>query len=61
MGMELFGFSTSGRYDTLLNNPAKPGPCNCHPHEEPHVSREPHESSPAPPSQGGLRVRVNQS
>ncbi len=61
MGMELFGFTTSGQYDTLLNNPGKSSPCKCHSQEEPHASREPLASSPAPPQQGGLRVRVNGS
>jgi hypothetical protein len=26
MGVELFGFSTSGRYETFLNNPSPPAP-----------------------------------
>lgn len=60
MGMELFGFTTSGQYDTLLNNPAGPSPRKCHSHEEPHASREPVAPAPVqPPPQGGLRVRVN--
>jgi len=58
MGMELFGFSTSGRYETLLNDPAKPthAHCNCHPHEEHHA--EPDSPSSTAPG-GGLRVRIN--
>ncbi|HUB55287.1 MAG TPA: hypothetical protein VMB04_08990 [Mycobacterium sp.] len=27
MGVELFGFTTSGRYETFLNNPEHPEPC----------------------------------
>jgi hypothetical protein len=63
MGMELFGFTTSGRYETLLNDPAKPAHtrCNCHSHEEHHapqrVTRT--DSSASGVSGGGLRVRIN--
>ena len=58
MGMELFGFTTSGRYDTMLNGPAKGGCCNHHSTEEYHPGRE-GASSTAPAAGGGLRVRVN--
>ena len=58
MGMELFGFTTSGRYETLLNNPSKPGPCNCHSQGEPKVSQEQQPDSVSH-SAGGLRVRIN--
>lgn len=59
MGMELFGFTTSGRYETLLNDPAKPqhAHCNCHSHEEHRTSQQPGSSVSGAPS-GGLRVRV---
>jgi hypothetical protein len=59
MGMELFGFTTSGRYETLLNNPSKPGSCNCHFHEEHHSSHEPQPDSSVTRSVGGLRVKIN--
>jgi hypothetical protein len=58
MGVELFGFSTSGQYDTLLNSPTKTGPCNCRSQDEPRVAREAVSSQPAPSPSGGLRVRV---
>jgi len=58
MGMELFGFTTSGRYETLLNNPSKPGQCNCHSHEE-HHSHESQPDSSVTRSVGGLRVKIN--
>jgi hypothetical protein len=58
MGMELFGFTTSGRYDTMLNGPAKGGCCNHHSTEEHHPGRE-GASSATPAAGGGLRVRVN--
>src|SRR5882757_5062561 len=40
MGMELFGFTTSGRYETLLNNPSHSAPsaCGCHSHERRHTA-----------------------
>jgi hypothetical protein len=60
MGMELFGFTTAGRYETLLNNPGKSGPCNCHSPEEHHPVREGQQASSAVSAGGGgLRVRVN--
>jgi hypothetical protein len=59
MGMELFGFSTSGRYDTLLNSPGKGAPCKCHEEGESHSSHETVSHSSSPQQQGGLRVRVN--
>lgn len=61
MGMELFGFTTTGKYETLLNNPSRPAPpCGCH-------SGQGHEASPEKPdstvtrSGGGLRVRIHNS
>jgi hypothetical protein len=59
MGMELFGFTTSGQYDTLLNNPARSGPCKCQSQAEPHAPRKSEAASPVQSPQGGLRVRVN--
>lgn len=59
MGMELFGFTTSGRYDTLLNNPTHVAPCNCHSGEERHAASETQVEAPAKPAVGGLRVRIN--
>ncbi|MEO6966148.1 MAG: hypothetical protein ABI076_09675 [Acidobacteriaceae bacterium] len=59
MGMELFGFTTSGQYDTLVNNQAKSGPCKCHSQAERDAPGESAAASPVKPPQGGLRVRVN--
>ena len=60
MGMELFGFTTTGRYETLLNSPGKSGPCNCHSPEEHHPVREGQQApSAVSAGGGGLRVRVN--
>ena len=59
MGMELFGFTTSGRYETLLNNPPKPEPCNCHSHEGHHASQAQPSDSSVTRSTGGLRVKIN--
>jgi hypothetical protein len=60
MGMELFGFTTTGRYETLLNSPGRSGPCNCHSPEEHHPGREDQQASSAVSAGGGgLRVRVN--
>ena len=60
MGMELFGFTTTGRYETLLNSPGKGGCSNCNPAEEHHSVREGRRASSAGPADGGgLRVRVN--
>lgn len=60
MGMELFGFTTSGRYETLLNDPVKPAHthCNCH-SQQPQVSQQ--KPQPATPGSqdGGLRVRIS--
>ncbi|MBS0431109.1 MAG: hypothetical protein JSS21_01700 [Proteobacteria bacterium] len=58
MGIEMFGFTSSGRYETLLNNPARPAsPCGHHPHDEhkPAAAR----SEPAVIRDGGgLRIRI---
>jgi hypothetical protein len=60
MGMELFGFTTTGRYETLLNSPGKGGCSNCNPAEEHHSGREGRRAPSAGPADGGgLRVRVN--
>jgi hypothetical protein len=61
MGMELFGFTTSGRYETLLNDPAKPthASCNCHSHEEPHVSSRTPQTGSSGSQEGGLRVCIS--
>ncbi len=59
MGIELFGFTTSGRYDTLLNSPSHSAPCDCHSHGEHHQSSEPQPATPVKPTTGGLRVRIN--
>jgi len=62
MGMELFGFTTTGRYETLLNNPSKPAsPCGCHSgkEHEGHSAEKP--DSTVTRSGGGLRVRINNS
>lgn len=57
MGMELFGFTTTGHYETLLNSPGKGGGCGCHSGEGHHHGEE--ERHSAGPAGGGLRVRVN--
>jgi hypothetical protein len=60
MGMELFGFTTTGRYETLLNSPGKGGCCSSHSGEAHHHGQEARPaSSAAPEGGGGLRVRVN--
>ena len=61
MGMELFGFTTSGRYETLLNDPVKPvhTPCNCHSHQEPRVSQQAPQPGSSNSQEGGLRVRIS--
>jgi hypothetical protein len=59
MGMELFGFTTSGRYETLLNNPAKPESCNCHSHEGHHSSQGQQSDPSVTRSAGGLHVKIN--
>lgn len=59
MGMELFGFTTTGRYETLLNNPSRPSsaPCGCHSHEDHPAAAQP--DSTVTRAGGGLRVRIN--
>jgi hypothetical protein len=59
MGMELFGFTTSGRYDTLLSSPGKGGSCNCRTRDERGHACEAEPMASATPKRGGLRVRVN--
>jgi hypothetical protein len=59
MGMELFGFTTTGRYETLLNSPGKGGCCSSHSGEAHHHGQEARPASSAVPAGGGLRVRVN--
>lgn len=62
MGMELFGFTTSGKYETLLNNPSRPSPpCGCHSSEGHHGSSPEKTDSTVTRSGGGLRVRINNS
>jgi hypothetical protein len=60
MGMELFGFTTSGRYETLLNSPNKgSGGCGCGCHSG-DAHRHEQDTRPTAGSAGaGLRVRVN--
>ncbi|MBS1800431.1 MAG: hypothetical protein JSS95_11450 [Acidobacteria bacterium] len=60
MGMELFGFTTSGRYETLLNDPVKPAHthCNCHA-QQPQVSQQKSQSGSQGSQDGGLRVRIS--
>lgn len=59
LGMELFGFTTSGRYETLLNDPVRPSsPCGCHPHAG-HRAPAPQASPGVERNDGGLRVRIN--
>ena len=60
MGMELFGFTTTGRYETLLNSPGKGGCYSSHSGEAHHHGQEARPASSAVPAGGGgLRVRVN--
>ncbi|MBS1820574.1 MAG: hypothetical protein JST61_01150 [Acidobacteria bacterium] len=59
MGMELFGFTTSGRYETLLNDPAKPAHTHCNCHAHPQVAPPQQPSGPSGHQDGGLRVRIS--
>jgi hypothetical protein len=60
MGMELFGFTMSGKSGTFLSSPPKPQYHSMH-MEEPHRPCDDAKSEPRPgrPS-SGLRVRVNE-
>jgi hypothetical protein len=63
MGVELFGFNTSGRYETLLNDPPHPAPpaCGCHSHERRHTAASERRDRTAGRSNGGLRIRIADS
>lgn len=60
MGVELFGFNTSGSYETLLNNPARSASCcGQQPDGEGGRSSGVQQTDPAVTrSDGGLRVRI---
>ncbi|MBN8734704.1 MAG: hypothetical protein J0H27_00375 [Xanthomonadales bacterium] len=58
MGVELFGFTSSGKYDTLLNDPPHAGSC-CGQHV--HAERASTSGRPEPTvarNDNGLRVRI---
>lgn len=59
LGVELFGFNTSGRFETLMNDPAGPAPecgCGAQPGRPPcNAAAEP----PATREGGGIRVRID--
>ncbi|HRN60955.1 MAG TPA: hypothetical protein PLF73_00640 [Luteimonas sp.] len=59
MGVELFGFNTSGSYETLLNNPARSASC-CGQQPDGEGGRSGvQQTDPAVTrSDGGLRVRI---
>jgi hypothetical protein len=62
MGMELFGFTTSGKYETLLNSPSKPSSsCGCHSSEGHHAPSSEKPDGTVTRTGGGLRVRINNS
>lgn len=58
MGVELFGFNTSGSYETLLNHPAKAGPCGGHHLPGEHHPPADRSGSTVTRSDNGLRVRI---
>jgi hypothetical protein len=60
MGMELFGFTMSGKSGTFLSSPPKPQYHSMHMTEpDRHCDERREESRPSRPG-GGLRVRVNE-
>lgn len=63
MGMELFGFNTSGQYETLLNNPSRQAPtaCGCDSRGRRHTATSEKRDKTAGRSSGGIRIRIAES
>ncbi len=59
MGMELFGFTMSGKSELRLHSPRNAHSCGCHEEEGEHRRPEPAPSQGNTRSAGGLRVRVS--
>ena len=59
MGMELFGFTMSGKSEVRLHSPRNAHSCGCHDEEGEHAKPEPAPSPGTTRSAGGLRVRVS--
>jgi hypothetical protein len=61
MGMELFGFTMSGKSEVRLHSPRNGHSCGCHEEggDEGHANPEPAPNQGTTRSAGGLRVRVS--
>jgi hypothetical protein len=58
MGVEVFGFNTSGNYETLLNHPARGASCCGHHAEGEHGRPGDRSESTVTRNDRGLRVRI---
>ncbi len=58
MGVELFGFNSSGSYETLLNHPARGAPCCGHHADGEHGRPGVRSESTVTRNDRGLRVRI---
>jgi hypothetical protein len=59
MGMELFGFTMSGKSEVRLHSPRNAHSCGCHDENGEHAKPEPVPNQGTTRSAGGLRVRVS--